>query len=111
VTGTGHTTSWERVEIDLSQYSGNRDVRFMFVMDEERDQNSYCGDNSGVANGWWIDDIRLENRISGVTLNPLTEVSMHGATCLVGLRIAIRTSNNMKFIGAIQEQLIEIANV
>jgi hypothetical protein len=80
VTGTGHTTSWERVEIDLSQYSGNRDVRFMFVMDEERDQNSYCGDNSGVANGWWIDDIRIENRTSTVTLYPLLNVSMHGAT-------------------------------
>ncbi|MFH0990669.1 MAG: choice-of-anchor J domain-containing protein [bacterium] len=81
VSNAGQTASWQRVEVDLSPYVGNSSVRFRFVVDDQRDQdpNTY-GDQSESGDGWWIDDIRIENRPAKVTMNAPANVSMHGVT-------------------------------
>ncbi|MCF8242503.1 MAG: hypothetical protein K9J16_14085 [Melioribacteraceae bacterium] len=78
VSGTDHTEDWERVEIDLSDYL-LPNVRFKFVVDDQRDQNTYHGDQSVVRDGWWLDNIRIENRPASTQITSLTGVTMHGA--------------------------------
>ena len=71
--------TWQYVEIDLSSYVGSSTVRIMFVVDDMPDTRSGCGDQSGAGDGWYLDDIRIDNRPTSVTLQPPTNVSMHGA--------------------------------
>ena len=76
-----NTSAWQRVELDLTPYVGSPTIRLRFVLDDQRDQDpSWGGDNSEARDGWWIDDIRVENRPTKVTLNAPTNVSMHGVT-------------------------------
>lgn len=74
------TSDWSRVEIDLSNYT-IPNVRFKFIVDDQRDQNpGWNGDQSVTRNGWWLDDIRIEDRPKLVSTLSAGNVSMHGAS-------------------------------
>ncbi len=74
-----NTGSWQRVELDLSGYEVPN-VRLRFALDDNRDGNNNWGDESTNGNGWWMDDIHLENRPAFVTLQTPSDSSLHGAT-------------------------------
>jgi bacillopeptidase F (M6 metalloprotease family) len=73
----GSQTTWKQVQLDLSAYQGLNDVRIRFVLHENGNYN-YSG-WSTVPEGWWIDDVRIENAPTAVTLFEADNVTMHNA--------------------------------
>ncbi|MBI4283376.1 MAG: immune inhibitor A, partial [Chloroflexi bacterium] len=57
---TGTQSTWTRVKLDLSAYVGSPSVRIKFILDDNRDTETYYGgDQSHAADGWYIDDVRI----------------------------------------------------
>ena len=76
---TGSQTTWTLAQIDLSAYAGFSDVRIMFVMDDDYG-TYYSTYYYRQSDGWTIDEIRVREALVDVTLNALTDVTMHGAS-------------------------------
>ncbi|MEK7353050.1 MAG: hypothetical protein AABZ77_00905, partial [Chloroflexota bacterium] len=76
----GTQSEWVQVQLDLSAYVGLSSVRIKFVLDDNRDnQTYYGGDQSHQADGWYIDDIRIQNAPLDVVLAEPANVTMHSA--------------------------------
>ena len=65
----GTQASWVQQQVDLSDYVGLPNVRVRF---SHYEQNGSC-------DGVYIDDVRIEDAPPDVILNPLSNVTMHGA--------------------------------
>jgi len=70
---------WTRAQIDLRQFVGSHTVRLMFLVEDRSDVGNYPGFN-GQSNGWYLDDIRVEELPQDVVLSPITSSSMHHVT-------------------------------
>ena len=75
----GSQSVWTQEQIDLSAYAGFPSVRVMFaIIDDSRcysDRPAYFVE----ADGWYIDDVRIQEAPLDVSLNAVTNVTMHGA--------------------------------
>ena len=71
----GTNTTWTKVQLDLTQFAGQQRVRVMFRINDREDLN-YPGTNR-QADGWYLDDIRIENQPQAVTISPITSSSLH----------------------------------
>ena len=60
---TGNEGDWTRAQADLSSYVGQTDVRIRFRLES---------DFSIVADGWYIDDVRIAEVPSAITLSTVT---------------------------------------
>ncbi len=76
-TYNGSQTNWTQVQIDLSDYAGLDSVRVRFLLYE---WNKYSYSGIWVPpEGWWIDDVRIEDAPAAVTIYPAENVTMHNA--------------------------------
>ena len=75
----GTQNDWTRVVVDLSQFAGKSDVRVMFKIIDRYDLN-YTSTNR-QRDGWYLDDIRLEELPAMVNLHDIeaSSSSMHHA--------------------------------
>jgi hypothetical protein len=71
---TGSNPTWGRVQLDMGQFAGASTVRIMFVSDDNPESGGRPND---LADGWWLDDIRVEELPEPVTLDPISSSSMH----------------------------------
>jgi hypothetical protein len=60
----GSQTTWKQEKIDLSNFAGLPNLRFKFVMNDNKAANGNC--NSRTA-GWTLDDVIIENAPTDVT--------------------------------------------
>ena len=67
--GYGTQDNWQRVQLDLSSYAGQSQVKIRFCLYED----SY----SGVGDGWYIDDVAIQEKPQDVTLNTPTNITRH----------------------------------
>ncbi len=74
---TGSLASWTKVQLDLRQFAGSSTVRVMFIVDDNIDHGYSANRQAG---GWDLDDIRVEELPSDVSLLPIASSSMHHAT-------------------------------
>ncbi|MDP6512234.1 MAG: immune inhibitor A, partial [SAR202 cluster bacterium] len=74
----GTQSSWTQVQIDLTTFAGFTDVRVMFVLDDDEGR-CYTTYYKREGDGWHIDDIRLQEAPTDITLNTPTGVTMHDA--------------------------------
>jgi len=65
-TKTGTNNTWQKMHLDISQYSGKSEVALKFVLYSHQ---SY--------DGWYIDDIRISDAPVNVLLNLPTDVTEH----------------------------------
>lgn len=71
----GSQPTWTRVQLDLSQFAGSPSVRVMFLLDDNVDAANASFNRQ--ADGWYLDDIRLEDLPRAVEINPIVSSSMH----------------------------------
>jgi hypothetical protein len=65
---TGSNGTWSKVTINLSSYIGASQVRVRFLLDDEWDYYHNPPRNNRVANGWFLDDVRIGEDITVGTL-------------------------------------------
>ncbi len=76
---TGTQAEWTQVQIDLTSFSGLNAVRVKFVLDDNRDTDGYSGENNAQSDGWYVDDIRVQDAPRDVVLSKPAAVTMHSA--------------------------------
>jgi len=79
---TGSTSGWTKATINLfgegiHNFVGASELRVRFVLDDNTESSGRPND---VANGWWIDDIRIEELPAPVALSPIVGSTQHHAT-------------------------------
>ena len=75
----GVLNQWTRVQINLSKWVGSSSVRLKFVLDDSQDTYTSSGINNHQREGWYLDDIRIQDSPDEVVLQQPTNVTMHGA--------------------------------
>ena len=74
----GSQADWTKVTIDLRQFVGASAVRVRFTLDDNPNLQNTA--QNTLRDGWWVDDVRIEELPVAVTLSPITSSSMHHAT-------------------------------
>ena len=67
----GSQASWQRVQLDLSSYSGQSQVLIRFLLNDDGVSTSYTGD------GWYVDNVAIQDKPQAVTLNTPTIITKH----------------------------------
>jgi hypothetical protein len=75
-TRNGLSSAWTKVSLDLSQFIGSTELKVRFVIDDNRRNNNPSEARHNQNNGWWIDDIRVEELPNEVFVT-ITDESMH----------------------------------
>ncbi len=73
----GTQNDWTKVQIDLSDWVGLSSVRIKFVLDDNRDTHTSSGINNHQRDGWFIDDVRIQDAPRDVVVSPPANVTMH----------------------------------
>ena len=69
----GTQNDWTKVQIDLSDWVGLSSVRIKFVLDDNRDTHTSSGINNHQRDGWFIDDVRIQDAPRGRGREPAGE--------------------------------------
>ncbi len=79
-TFNGSLNEWEQVQIDLSEFAGFDNVRMMFTITDTAGTQCCWSNPNTQADGWYLDDFRINEAPTDVLLAEPTSVTMHGAT-------------------------------
>ena len=71
----GSQGTWTKVQIDLTAFAGQQRVRLIFRINDREDLN-YPGTNR-QTDGWYLDNIRLEDLPQDVTIDAIESSSLH----------------------------------